>query len=67
MVTKMVHLDVVHNLGLEESLGGVIHDLIAQLGLGDVLTELLDAGAGGWRAILVNDLYKQSPSLDTVD
>ena len=58
--SPIVHLDVVHNLGLEESLGGVIHDLVAQLGLGDVLTELLDAGAGGRGAILVDDLCNQS-------
>merc|ERR1712214_26386 len=40
-----VLVDVVHNLGLEESLGSVIHDLVAELGLGNVLSELLDAGA----------------------
>ena len=58
--SPIVHLDVVHNLGLEESLGGVIHDLVAQLGLGDVLTELLDASTGGRGAILVDDLCNQS-------
>ena len=51
-----VLVDVVHDLHLEESLGGVVHDLVAQLGLCDVLSELLDAstsGLGG--SILVND------------
>merc|ERR1719414_1602903 len=51
-----VLLDVVHNLGLEESLSGIIHDLIAQLGFGNVLAQLLNTGALGGRAVLVDDL-----------
>ncbi len=51
-----VFLDVVHDLDLEESLSRVVHDFVAQLGLGDVLAQLFDAGAGRWWAILVNDL-----------
>ena len=48
--------DVVHDLGLEESLSGVIHDLVAELGLGDVFSQLFDASALGRGAIFVNDL-----------
>ena len=43
-------------IGLEESLSSVIHDLVAELGLGDVLSQLLDASALGRWAIFVNDL-----------
>merc|ERR1719228_759568 len=43
----VVFVDVVHDLHLEESLGCVVHDLVGQLGLGDVLPELLDAVASG--------------------
>jgi len=50
-------VDVVHDLGLEESLGSVIHDLVAELRLGNVLPELLDASASSLLgAIKVNDL-----------
>ena len=51
-----VLLDVVHNLGLEESLSGIIHDLVAQLGFGNVLAQLLNTGALGGGAVLVDDL-----------
>merc|ERR1719360_391433 len=52
-----VLVDVVHNLGLEECLGRVIHDLVAQLGLSNVLPELLDASATSLRGtVAVNDL-----------
>ena len=51
-----VLLDVVHNLGFEESLSGIIHDLVAQLGFGNVLAQLLNTGALGGGAVLVNHL-----------
>merc|ERR1719414_1794236 len=51
-----VLLDVVHNLGLEKSLSGIIHDLVAQLGFGNVLAQLLNTGALGGGAVLVDDL-----------
>ena len=50
------HLNVVHDLGLEEGLGGIVHDFVAQLGLGNVLAQLLDAGALGWGTVLVDNL-----------
>merc|ERR1719516_527878 len=34
---EVVLLDVIHDLALEESLGSIVHDLIAQLGLSNVL------------------------------
>ena len=38
-------------------LGGIVHDLIRELGLGDVLPQLLDPGAPGLRrAVLVDHL-----------
>ena len=49
-------MDVVHDFGLEESLSGVVHDLVAELGFGNVLAQLLDTGALGSRAVLVDDL-----------
>ena len=63
--SKVAHLDVVHDLGLEESLCGVIHDLVAELGLGNVLSQLLDAGALGWWAVLVNDLNKNKTKIQS--
>ena len=45
-----------HDLGLEESLSGIIHDLVAQLGFGNVLAQLLNTGALGGGAVLVDDL-----------
>lgn len=39
-------------------LSSVIHDLVAELGLGNVLSELLDSGAFWWWTISVNDLKK---------
>ena len=51
-----VLLDVVHNLGLEESLSGIIHDLVAQLGFGNVLAQLLDTSTLGCGSVFVNDL-----------
>jgi hypothetical protein len=52
------HLNVIHNLGLEEGLGCIVHDFVAQLGLGDVLAELLDTSSLWWRSVLVNNLKK---------
>merc|ERR1719195_907643 len=50
-------VDIVHDLGLEEDLGGIVQDLVAQLGLGNVLSQLLDASTPSLgRTILVNDL-----------
>ena len=48
--------DVVHNFGFEESLSGIVHDLVAQLGLGDVFTQLFNASALGRGSVFVNDL-----------
>merc|ERR1719193_938488 len=42
-----VLVDVVHDLGLKEGLGGIVHDFVAQLGLSNILSELLDASATG--------------------
>lgn len=52
------HLNVVHDLGLEEGLGCIVHDFVAQLGLGDVLAKLLDASSLWWGSVLVNNLKK---------
>jgi hypothetical protein len=38
----IAHLNVIHDLGLEESLGSIIHDFVAELGLGNVLAELVE-------------------------
>ena len=51
-----VLVDVVHDLGLEEGLCSVVHDLVAELRLGNVLSQLLDTsttGLGG--TIFVNN------------
>merc|ERR1719323_2714432 len=59
--------NVVHDLGLEEDLGSVIHDLIGQLGLSNVLSQLLDANASSLsRTILVNDLVTLSLGCFTI-
>merc|ERR1719273_1415982 len=50
-----VLLDVIHDFGLEESLCGIVHDLVAQLRFGNVFTQLLDAGTLGCRSIFVDD------------
>merc|ERR1712045_666704 len=53
----VVLVDVVHDLHLEESLGGIVHDLVGQLGLGNVLPQLLDTSASSLgSSILVNHL-----------
>merc|ERR1719219_671765 len=51
-----VLVDVVHDLGLQEYLRGVVHDLVTQLGLGDVLSQMFDTGATTlcW-TIFIND------------
>merc|ERR1739848_268528 len=40
-----VFVNVVHDLGLEESLCSIIHDLVAELGFSNVLSQLLDTSA----------------------
>merc|ERR1711899_553639 len=50
-----VLLDVVHDFGLEESLCGIVHDLVAQLGFGNVLAQLLDTSTLGCGSVFVND------------
>ena len=50
-----VLVDVVHDFGLEESLGGIIHDFVGQFGLGNVLPQLFNTGTFGRRTIFVND------------
>ncbi len=39
---SIAHLNVIHDLGLEESLGSIVHDFVAELGLGNVLAELVE-------------------------
>jgi len=51
-----VLLDVVHDFGLEESLSGIVHNLVAELGLGNVFAELFDAGSLGSGSVFVDDL-----------
>ena len=51
-----VLLDVVHDFGLEESLCGIVHDLVAQFGFGNVLAQLLDTSTLGCGSVFVNDL-----------
>merc|ERR1712179_1614 len=52
-----VLVDVVHNFHFQESLGGIIHNLVAEFGLSNVLPELLDASATSLGcSIFVNDL-----------
>ena len=51
-----VLLDVVHDFGFEESLSGIVHDLVAELGFGNVLAQLFDTGTLGSRSVFVNDL-----------
>jgi hypothetical protein len=39
---SIAHLNVIHDLGLEECLGSIVHDFVAELGLGNVLAELVE-------------------------
>ena len=50
-----VLLNVVHDFGLEESLCGIVHDLVAQLGFGNVLAQLLDTSTLGCGSVFVDD------------
>ena len=50
-----VFLDVVHNFGFEESLSGIVHDLVTELGLGNVLTQLFDTSSQRSGSVLIND------------
>ena len=50
-----VLLNVVHDFGLEESLCGIVHDLVAELGFGNVFAQLLDTGSLGCRSVLVDN------------
>merc|ERR1719336_2334554 len=43
----VILVDVVHDLNLEEGLGRVVHDLVGQLRLGNVLPQLLYASSSG--------------------
>merc|ERR1719228_2034972 len=53
----VVLVDVVHDLDLKESLGGIVHDLVGQLGLCNVLPQLLDTVASSLGcSIFVNHL-----------
>ena len=56
MSKSSIYLNVIHDLGLKECLSSIVHDLVAELGLGDVLPQLLDASSLGWGTVLVNDL-----------
>merc|ERR1719483_530187 len=52
-----IFLDVVHDLGLQESLSSIVHDLIAQLGFCNVFSELLDTGTTSlWGSVQINNL-----------
>ena len=50
-----VLLNVVHDFGLEESLCGIVHDFVAELGFGNVFAQLLDTGSLGCRSVLVDN------------
>merc|ERR1719510_1162253 len=49
-------LDVVHDLGFQEGLSSIVHDFVAELGLGNVLSELFNTSSQWRRAVLINDL-----------
>ena len=50
-----VLLNVVHDFGLEESLCGIVHDFVAELGFGNIFAQLLDTGSLGCRSVLVDN------------
>ena len=50
-----VLLNVVDDFGLEESLCGIVHDFVAELGFGNVFAQLLDTGSLGCRSVLVDN------------
>merc|ERR1719273_1187899 len=50
-----VLLDVVHDFGLEESLCGIVHDLVAQFGFGNVLAQLFDTSTLRCGSVFVDD------------
>lgn len=50
-----VLLNVVHDFGLEESLCGIVHDFVAELGFGNVFAQLLDTSSLGCRSVLVDN------------
>merc|ERR1719466_245065 len=53
----IVFVDVVHDFRFEEGLGGVVHNLVTQFGLRNVLSQLFDSGAAGLgSSIQINDL-----------
>merc|ERR1719495_2690449 len=52
-----VFLDIVHDLGLQEGLGSIVHDFVAELGLCNVLSQLLDTSATSFRgSVQINNL-----------
>ena len=50
-----VFLDVVHDFGFEESLCSIVHDLVTELGFGNVLTQLFDTSSQRSGSILIDD------------
>ena len=66
-VKALFYLNVVHDLGLKECLGSIVHDLVAELGLSDVLPQLLDASSLGWGTVLVNDLNEEKSCCKVTD
>merc|ERR1711887_269983 len=66
-----VFLDVVHDLGLQEGLGSIVHDFVAELGFCNVLSQLLDTSATSfWGSVQINNLVSillaPAPSLSLV-
>merc|ERR1719318_807544 len=62
-----VLVDVVHDFGLEENLGSIIHNLIAKLRLSNVLSELLDASSSSLSgSILVDNFVTLSLGCNTI-
>merc|ERR1719376_1048427 len=52
-----VFLDVVHDLGLQEGLGSIVHDFVTELGFCNILPQLLDTSATSfWGSVQINNL-----------
>merc|ERR1719250_374465 len=52
-----IFLDVVHDLGLQEGLGSIVHDFVAELGFSNILSQLLDTSATSFfSSVQINNL-----------
>merc|ERR1719320_1722840 len=52
-----IFLDVIHDLGLQEGLGSIVHDFVAELGFCNILSQLLDTSATSfWSSVQINNL-----------